>query len=310
MRTPAPADLQRWSEEVARDRTSLAFLPLARAFRRQGRRDAALRLCLKGLESHPHHVAAHGLLALLYLEAGDRGRAADEWAFVLRLDEHNFEALRGLGFCLFEQRELVRARRHLEHAARVRPDDPTVREALRLLESRERTAAPAGPARSAPAGSGVASAAGTPADRAGERPEHTASVAPRPGPGRGAVPSEATPGALFDGLLGSGPLLGALLVDGQGLILAGRLKEGSGAELLGAMLNGALAEAARTVTHLDLGDWSGMLIDTSDARVHVTPVTGGGSVVVAARREAPTGWILRVAGQAASIANAFMGSDS
>jgi predicted regulator of Ras-like GTPase activity (Roadblock/LC7/MglB family) len=277
MRTPAPADLQRWSEEVARDRTSLAFLPLARAFRRQGRRDAALRLCLKGLESHPHHVAAHGLLALLYLEAGDRGRAADEWSFVLRLDANNFEALRGLGFCLLEQRDLVRARQQLEHAARVRPEDPTVREALRLLETREQAAPPFAP----------------PAD-----------------PPRKGAPRLATPAALFDGLLGSGPLLGALLVDGQGLILAGRLKEGSGAELLGAMLNGALAEAARTVTHLDLGDWSGMLIDTSDARVHVTPVTGGGSVVVAARREAPTGWILRVAGQAASIANAFMGSDS
>ena len=43
--------MQRWSEEVARDPRSLAFLPLARAYRKQGLRDASLQLCLRGLEA-------------------------------------------------------------------------------------------------------------------------------------------------------------------------------------------------------------------------------------------------------------------
>jgi hypothetical protein len=69
MKTPAPADLHRWSEELARNPASLAFLPLARAYRRLGRRDLALQLCLRGLDHHPTHVEAHALLALLHFEA-------------------------------------------------------------------------------------------------------------------------------------------------------------------------------------------------------------------------------------------------
>ena len=98
MADPDVAELQRWSEEVARDPASMSFLPLARAYRRQGRRDAALSLCLRGLAQHPTHVGAHALLAVLYLESGDRELACDEWSTVLRLDPHNFEAHRGLGF--------------------------------------------------------------------------------------------------------------------------------------------------------------------------------------------------------------------
>jgi tetratricopeptide (TPR) repeat protein len=137
MRAPAPADLQRWSEELARNPASLSFLPLARAYRRNGRRDLAQRVCVRGLEHHPSHVEAHALLALLYLEAGDRDHAADEWSTVLRLKPGNFEALRGMGFRYLEQNDLVRARQHLERAALIRPNDIVVDEALRLLRQRQ-----------------------------------------------------------------------------------------------------------------------------------------------------------------------------
>lgn len=132
MKKAAPADLQRWSEEVARDPASLAFVPLARAYRRQDRADAALRLCLRGLDHHPDNTEAHGLLALLYLDRGEHQRAADEWSIVLRLDPANFDALRGLGFCLLENGAVDAARTHLERAALIRPDDSAVRDALRL----------------------------------------------------------------------------------------------------------------------------------------------------------------------------------
>ena len=135
MTTPAPADLQRLSEELARNPASLAFLPLARAYRRQGRLDLAMRLCTRGLEQHPMHVEAHALLALLYLETGDRAKAADEWSTVLRLKPGNFEALRGMGFRYLEQGEIAKARQHLERAALIRPTDIAVQEALRLLRA-------------------------------------------------------------------------------------------------------------------------------------------------------------------------------
>ena len=63
MNFPAATDLRRWSAEVARDPAAPAFVPLARAFRRQGRRDAALRICLRGLEHNPVYGAIHEVAA-------------------------------------------------------------------------------------------------------------------------------------------------------------------------------------------------------------------------------------------------------
>jgi tetratricopeptide (TPR) repeat protein len=134
------ADLQRWSDDVARDPRSLAFLPLARAYRRQGLVDAALQLCLRGLEHYPSNIEAHSLLALLYLEQGDHEKAADEWSMVLRMDRDNFEALRGMGFCYLERDQLAKARQMLERASLLRPGDATVREALALLGARHESA--------------------------------------------------------------------------------------------------------------------------------------------------------------------------
>jgi tetratricopeptide (TPR) repeat protein len=313
MKTPAAADIQRWSDEVARDPRSLAFLPLARAYRRQGLRELAMQLCLRGLEAYPSHAEAHGLLALLYLEAGDHERAADEWSMVLRIDPDNFDALRGMGFCYLEQDRLSRARQTLERAALIRPHDATVQEALRVLGTRQElaeqgiAAAPevrAGDdpwaARTAPAPAAIPVPAqpppAPPASPAPPAPGHARDAAPAAPLALTALPD---PGALFDELLG-GPLLGALLVDAQGLVLAGRMTEEAGADgvLLGALLGGAIDEAVRTSAHLQLGGWRGILLEAERAVLHLSTVAGGAVVVLAAKRGTPAGWILRAAAQA------------
>jgi tetratricopeptide (TPR) repeat protein len=319
MKKPAAADIQRWSDEVARDPRSLAFLPLARAYRRQGLRELAMELCLRGLEAYPAHADAHGLLALLYLEGGDYQRAADEWSMVLRIDPDNFEALRGIGFCHLQRDEVSRARHALERAALLRPADSTVREALRLLGGRPDPAAEAAPAPEPPAaaggpgddgsrpaqlpegGSGEA-AGGTAAPPSPSAPSTVPATAP--GPVASAVQD---PFSLFDDLLASGALLGALLVDGQGLVLAGRLTDGprGGAEMLAALLGSAVDEAARTVAHLRMGAWRGILLETGEALLHVSPAEGG-VVVLAARQGTPSGWIRRTAAQAGERAARFM----
>jgi predicted regulator of Ras-like GTPase activity (Roadblock/LC7/MglB family) len=144
MKAPAPADLQRWSEDVARDPASLSFLPLARMYRKQGRRDAALKLCLRGLEHHPTHVEAHALLAMLYFEGGQRSKAYDEWSMVLRLEPDNFEALRGMGFYHLEQGDDASALRSLQRAGALKPSDLSVQEALKLIHEKTQAAAAAG----------------------------------------------------------------------------------------------------------------------------------------------------------------------
>lgn len=341
MKNPAPADLQRWSEELARNPASLAFLPLARAYRRIGRRDHALRLTVRGLEAHPGNVEAHALLALLYLEEGDRAKAADEWSIVLRLKPGNFEALRGMGFRFLEQNDIPKARQHLERAALIRPDDTAVQEALRLLRQR------AAPSAEAPVAESAAPAAPEPAlpelelteadtpqgaswtpygtepaasqpSRPSPQPRPATERAPAPAPAareaRPQTPPPASPVAgapedpahLFDDLLAAPNVRGALLLDARGLVLAGSLRGGASGDDAGAILGSAVDEALRTVEFLSLGAWKGLLMESGDATLHVRPIADQGIAVLAVSPGSPTGWVLRTAGTLAARASRYL----
>lgn len=344
MKNPAPADLQRWSEELARNPASLAFLPLARAYRRIGRRDHALRLTVRGLEAHPGNVEAHALLALLYLEEGDRAKAADEWSIVLRLKPGNFEALRGMGFRFLEQNDIPKARQHLERAALIRPDDTAVQEALRLLRQRAAPAAetpavaePVAPAAPEPEPAPVElelTEADTPQGASwtpyGTEPAAQTSARPptEPAPAVERTPEAASPtrearpqappaasaasGApedpahLFDDLLAAPNVRGALLLDARGLVLAGALRGGASGDDAGAILGSAVDEALRTVEFLSLGAWKGLLMESGDATLHVRPIADQGIAVLAVSPGSPTGWILRTAGTLATRAARYL----
>jgi predicted regulator of Ras-like GTPase activity (Roadblock/LC7/MglB family) len=333
MKTPGPADVQRWSDEVARNPRSLAFLPLARAYRRRGLRDAAIQLCLRGLEHHPSNVEGHSVLALLYLERGDQQLAADEWSMVLRMDPDNFEALRGMGFCYLEQDRLSKARQMLERAALIRPTDPTVQEALELLGSRHERKRPDDPVLSddpwaefseAPAAAPAVAMVEAEVDeawepypedeRGGEAAVHADAGTEQPLEASSrpiemhAPPLPRDPAALFDDLLNGGPLLGVLLVDAQGLVHAGRLTEAVAGEaaVLGAVLGGAIGEAARTAAHLSLGEWRGIQLESEHAVLHLAPARNDAVVLLAARRSAPAGWVFRSAAQAVEVAARYL----
>jgi predicted regulator of Ras-like GTPase activity (Roadblock/LC7/MglB family) len=105
-----------------------------------------------------------------------------------------------------------------------------------------------------------------------------------------------------------GQVLGALLLDSQGLVLAGSLsgETGNRAETLGALLGGAIEEAARTANHLSLGNWNGILLESEHALLHLAPVSADTILLIAARRETPPGWMLRSAHQANALAARFL----
>jgi predicted regulator of Ras-like GTPase activity (Roadblock/LC7/MglB family) len=105
-----------------------------------------------------------------------------------------------------------------------------------------------------------------------------------------------------------GQIMGALILDSQGLVMGGSLagSVGAQAETLGAILGGAIEEAVRTAEHLSLGTWKGVLLEADQAVLHFSPVSDGMIVLVAAQKNAPTGWVLRSAAQAAAIATRFL----
>lgn len=303
MKQPALAELQRWSEEVARDPGAPSFVPLARAYRRQGRREAAIRVCLRGLKRNATHVDAHTLLALLYLETGDREKAGDEWSTVLRLDPSSFEAHRGLGFLKFERGDLSGARLHLEMATEARPQDTAVAEALQLLDSHE-AAGRAGPASgTAPPGEPEPE----PKPEPGSEGDEAGSLAPA---GEGGRVSVRDPDRVFDPIIGESPLQGAVILDRQGMVLAGTFARNGDdrTEVLGASVGAALEEAERTSRHLGLGRWSGLLVETASATIHLTPLDGEFAVLLAVQPDAPAGWVVRTAERAAGLARSFLDS--
>src|SRR5258708_5754896 len=92
--TPMSSDIQRWSDELARDPASLAFLELGEALRRDGQIDVALTIVRRGLDRHPESVDAHNLMARVAIDKRDFVRAAEEWQSVLRLAPDHVGALK------------------------------------------------------------------------------------------------------------------------------------------------------------------------------------------------------------------------
>jgi predicted regulator of Ras-like GTPase activity (Roadblock/LC7/MglB family) len=109
-------DVRFWSDELARDPSSLAFLPLAETLRRQGQLDMARKVTLRGLERHPHNPDAHDQLARIHADAGDVQAAFDEWDMVLRLVPGHVGAIKGMAYVRFQQGELAEAERLLVQA--------------------------------------------------------------------------------------------------------------------------------------------------------------------------------------------------
>jgi predicted regulator of Ras-like GTPase activity (Roadblock/LC7/MglB family) len=76
--------------------------------------------------------------------------------------------------------------------------------------------------------------------------------------------------------------------------------------VLGAVLGGAIGEATRTSVHLALGAWRGILLDAEHALLHLAPAGSDTVMMLAARRDAPAGWMLRASAHAIGQAQQFM----
>jgi len=123
-------EIERWSEELARDPASGVFIPLADALRRRGQLDLAARVATRGLARRPHDGDAHDLLARIWADRGDVDRAMDEWSIALRCLPTHSGALKGMGFACFQLGRQADAERYLIAAVAADPDDPSIRAAL------------------------------------------------------------------------------------------------------------------------------------------------------------------------------------
>jgi tetratricopeptide (TPR) repeat protein len=253
-------DIRRWSDDLARDPSSLVFLQLGEALRRQGQLEVALKIALRGLDRHQRNVAAHDLVARIAVDRRDFSRAFVEWELVLRIQPDHVGAMKGLGYLCFHQGRLDEAEQYLNKAA-AGGAAGDVRNALNMVR---RTS--------------------------GGIPMPTVEpVVP--------IASPATdPQYLFvDQLLDEAQT--ALLLDASGYVLAGVYLDGDGKNVsadIGAQLSGISDEVRRSTRHLDIGEWKAITFETHAAVVAMAPVATDNLIVIAASRATPLGLLRRL----------------
>jgi predicted regulator of Ras-like GTPase activity (Roadblock/LC7/MglB family) len=266
-------DIRRWSDELARDPSSLVFLQLAEALRRRGQLELALKIAVRGLERHSHNGEAHDLLARICVDRGDLQRAFDEWDMVLRLTPSHVGAMKGLGYICYQEGRRDDAEKYLRMAAE-HGGEPEVVAALENVR------------RSGPVHASTVSAL--------EETHHASSDDPR---------------RLFADLLGDHDQT-ALLLDAQGLVLAGIYVDSEAHDVsqeVGAELSGVSDEAQRASRHLDLGDWRSIVVETEVAVIAMLPAAADNIVMLAASRATPLGLVRRLSDRCVDRARGWLG---
>jgi tetratricopeptide (TPR) repeat protein len=123
-------DIQLLTAQLARDPSSLVFLPLAEALRRRGQLESALTVALQGAARYPEMSGAYDLLALIRADRGEGDLAFDAWTTVLRLDADHLGAHKGLAFLCYRAGDHARSLRYLRRASELAPADAPLRSAL------------------------------------------------------------------------------------------------------------------------------------------------------------------------------------
>jgi len=262
-------DIRRWSDELARDPSSLVFLQLGETLRRQGQAEIALKIALRGLERHPRHAGAHDLVARIAVDRHDFARALEEWETVLRLAPNHVGAMKGLGYLCFQQGRLDDAEQYLSRAA-AGGAGADVSNALEMVRRSS------------------GSAATWAAD-----------------PGSGSDPQRIFADLLLDDgqtallLDGNGYVLGGLYLDAVGNDVS---------QDIGAQLSGISDEVERSMRHLDVGSWRSIIFETQVAVVAMAPGADDSLVVVAASRSTPLGLLRRLLDRCAERAVGWLES--
>ena len=123
-------DVQALTAQLARDPSSLVFLPLGEELRRRGQLDAALAVAHQGAARFPEMAGAYDLVARIRSDRGEGDLAFDAWTTVLRLNPVHLGAYKGLAFLSFRAGDLARSIRYLQRAVELEPGDEALRVAL------------------------------------------------------------------------------------------------------------------------------------------------------------------------------------
>ncbi|MBI1859542.1 MAG: tetratricopeptide repeat protein [Deltaproteobacteria bacterium] len=135
-----PPQVREYLRRYQEDPKSRVFAPLAEAYRRLGRIDEAVGLCLEGLENHPEFHGGRVALAKCYIDKSQFDKAAKELEKVVQNIPENLLAQRLLGDCLMALGQAHQALHCYKMAAMLAPNDVQLEEKVRLIEASVKSA--------------------------------------------------------------------------------------------------------------------------------------------------------------------------
>ncbi len=120
-------------EILNKDPHSTVFVPLAEAFRQMGMLDDALEVARKGVAALPTFCPGYTELGRIQVQRGALKEAEEAYAAAVEIDNENLPALKGLARVCGAQGQRAKARKILERARDLQPDDQTVLKMLSAL---------------------------------------------------------------------------------------------------------------------------------------------------------------------------------
>jgi len=131
--------IRRYEERLVRDPASLAFAPLADAYRKAGRTREAINLCREGLGRFPHYTTARLILAKAHLDDGNPDAALGELGVILQSGPKDAQAHHLAAEIHRKAGRWAEARQHLERVVELDAGDRESRLLLETLAAEGRT---------------------------------------------------------------------------------------------------------------------------------------------------------------------------
>ncbi len=122
-----------YTEILAKDPFSTAFVSLSDVYRQMGLLEDALEVAEKGIKSLPRFCPGYVILGRIQCERGDIPAAVLAFENAYALDNENLPAIKGLARVLVQQKKFVRARQLLRNAVSLAPEDATMQKMLKAL---------------------------------------------------------------------------------------------------------------------------------------------------------------------------------
>jgi len=129
-------EIERYTQLLARDPDSLAFVPLADAYRKSGLFEESFAVLKRGMGRRPDYIPAKIVLGKCYLDLGNYPKAETTFEDILRLDRDNLVALSSMANVRLHQRRYGEAATIYRRILELDPSNDAAAQQLAKLEGK------------------------------------------------------------------------------------------------------------------------------------------------------------------------------